>query len=97
VSHGTGRTRLLPWTGEGGKPCHLVTDGSGPLSRLADTVECVQLGMAEDLLGHAADLLADHRATPEQLRFLLTRMCESLTDVHRIARSRGARLDPPGG
>ncbi|MFB7507091.1 hypothetical protein [Streptomyces broussonetiae] len=85
-------TRLLPWTGHGGKPCYLVTDGSGQMSRIADTVERVQLGMARDLLGHAADLLADDRPTPAQLRFLLARMSEALTAVHRIAQSRGARL-----
>ncbi|MBX7546686.1 hypothetical protein ABZX95_08385 [Streptomyces sp. NPDC004232] len=84
--------RLLPWAGSEGKPCILVTDGSGPLSKVADTVESVQLGMAADLLGHAAELMADHRATSAQLRFLLARMREALTDVHRIAASRGARL-----
>ncbi|MFB7504570.1 hypothetical protein [Streptomyces broussonetiae] len=89
-----GRTtaRLLPWAGSEGKPCYLVTDGTGPLSRVADALEAVQLGMAADLLGHAADLMADHRATPAQLRFLLARMREALADVHRIAESRGARL-----
>ncbi|WP_086559602.1 hypothetical protein [Streptomyces africanus] len=84
--------RLLPWAGEEGKPCYLITDGTGRLSQLADTVEAVQLGMADDLLEHAVDLLADHRATPDQLRFLLTRMSEALNDVRRIAVSRGARL-----
>lgn len=59
---------------------------------MADNVERVQLDMAGELLGHAADLLADRRATAPQLRFLLARMTESLTDVHRIAESRGARL-----
>lgn len=92
---GIERPRLLPWTGGGGKPCYLVTDGTGHLSRVADTVEAVQLGMAGDLLDHAADLLADPRATPDQLRFLLARMREALTDVHRIAESRGARLPAP--
>ncbi|KUL44679.1 hypothetical protein [Streptomyces regalis] len=84
--------RLLPWAGEGGKPCYLDTDGTGCLSRMADTIERVQLGMAGDLLEHAADILADRRATPAQLRFLLARMNEALTDVCRIAESRGARL-----
>ena len=94
--------RLLPWAGPEGKRCYLVTDGTGRLSRMADTVERVQLEMADDLLHHAADLLADRRATPAQLRFLLSRMHEALTDVHRIAESRGARLpasaleDPDG-
>ncbi|EPD60358.1 MULTISPECIES: hypothetical protein [unclassified Streptomyces] len=92
------RPRLLPWSDADGKPCYLVTDasGSGPLSRIADNVESVQLGMAGDLLDHAADLLDDDRATAPQLRFLAARLTESLHDVHRIARSRGARLSVPG-
>ncbi|KUM69384.1 hypothetical protein [Streptomyces curacoi] len=84
--------RLLPWAGEGGKPCYLDTDGTGRLSRMADTVERVQLGMADGLLDHVADMLADQRTTPAQLRFLLARTSEALTDVRRIAESRGARL-----
>jgi hypothetical protein len=91
VSGGT-TARLLPWAGADGKPCYLVTDGTGPLSEMADTIESLQLGMAADLLGHADDLMADHRATSAQLRFLLARMREALTDAHRIAASRGARL-----
>ncbi|WP_373559139.1 hypothetical protein [Streptomyces sp. SA15] len=54
--------------------------------------ESVQLGMAGELLDHAADMLADHKATSVQLRFLAARMSEALRDVHRIAESRGARL-----
>lgn len=84
--------RLLPWPGPEGKPCYVVTDGVGYVSRMADTVESVQLGMADGLLRHAADLLSEHRATSAQLRFLLARMSESLADVCRIAESRGARL-----
>ncbi|MFF4744326.1 hypothetical protein ACGF3K_20070 [Streptomyces sp. NPDC047980] len=87
--------RLLPWTGAGGKPCYVIGDGVGHVSRLADDIEAVQLGMAADLLDHARDLLADRRATDAQLRFVVARMIEALRDVHRIARSRGARL--PGG
>jgi hypothetical protein len=40
-------------------------------------------------------MLADRRATSAQLRFLLARMSEALTDVRRIAESRGARLSVP--
>jgi hypothetical protein len=90
--NGAGGARLLPWTGDGGKPCYLVSDGTGPASRVADTVESVQLDMAGELLDHAADMLADRRATLAQLRFLVARMSEALTDVRRIAQSRGARL-----
>ncbi|MER5937867.1 hypothetical protein ABT121_11150 [Streptomyces sp. NPDC001928] len=59
---------------------------------MADAVERVQLDMANALLEHAADILADRRVTPAQLRFLLARMSEALTDACRIAESRGDRL-----
>ncbi|MGW0879419.1 hypothetical protein [Streptomyces sp. NPDC002671] len=97
AANGATGARLLPWAGSEGKPCYLVTDGAGYLSKVADTVESVQLGMATDLLDHAADMLADHRATSAQLRFLLGRMSEALTAVHRIAQSRGDRLPCPAG
>jgi hypothetical protein len=90
----TTRPRLLPWSNRDGNPCYLITDGTGTshLSRVADNVEAVQLGMAGDLIDHAADLLDDSKATAPQLRFLAARLTESLHDVHRIARSRGDRL-----
>lgn len=77
------------------KPAYLLADGTGYLTRVADNIESVQLGMASDLLDHAADMLADDKATPAQLRFLLARMRESLTDVHRVAKSRDTRLPEP--
>lgn len=92
---GRGEARLLPWVGPEGKRCYVVTDGVGYVSRVADTVERLQLGMADGLLDHAAEMLADRRATSAQLRFLLARMAESLADVRRIAESRGARLPVP--
>jgi hypothetical protein len=55
--------RLLPWMAEQGKPCYVVGDGTGYVSRLADDIESIQLGMAGDPLGHARDLLADRRVT----------------------------------
>lgn len=93
----TGVGRLLPWSSPDGKPCYLVGDGTGYVSRVADDVESVQLGMAADLLDHVDDLLADRRATPEQLRYVVARLAEALRDVHRIARSRGARPGGAGG
>ncbi|PSM43912.1 hypothetical protein C6Y14_09545 [Streptomyces dioscori] len=87
--------RLLPWAGDDGKPCYLIGDGKGHLSRTADRIESLQLGMSAGLLDHAADLLADRRATADQLRYLAARLAEALTDVHRIAESRGARVPPP--
>ncbi|MGW5649774.1 hypothetical protein [Streptomyces humi] len=84
--------RLLPWTGADGKPCYLVGDGEGHVSRLADQIESLHLGMADGLLDHAAALLAEQRLTGDELRYLARRLSESLSDVKRVAESRGARL-----
>nr|WP_030935929.1 hypothetical protein [Streptomyces sp. NRRL B-24720] len=94
--HEPGVFRLVPWTGAGGKPSYVLTDGTGHVSRIADSVESIQLSMAEDLLGHATDLLADRRTGAVELRFLAGRLSESLRDVVRIAESRVARLEVPG-
>ncbi|WP_326581946.1 hypothetical protein OG250_23950 [Streptomyces sp. NBC_00487] len=83
--------RLLPWAGLEGKPCYLITDDQGgPISRLADGTESIQLGMGTELLAHAQDLLPD---TPRgELRFLAERLAEALGDALRVAESRGRRL-----
>lgn len=88
----SGTVRLLPWARADGSPCYAVGDGTGYVSRMADGVESIQLGMADDLLGHADVLLADRRVTGGELRFLAARLTESLRDVKRVAESRGARL-----
>lgn len=81
---GSGEVRPLPWAGAEGKPCHLLTDGADPLSRVADGIEHVQLGTA-------ADLPAGRRGTVDRLRYLLGCVHETLTDARRIAEGRGAR------
>ncbi|GGV63256.1 hypothetical protein [Streptomyces massasporeus] len=87
--------RLLPWTGADGKPCYLVGDGTGYVSRLADEIEDVRIDMADALLGHADELLAERRVTSGELHYLARRLSESLRDVKRVAESRGARLAHP--
>ncbi|MEU3191097.1 hypothetical protein ABZ686_10735 [Streptomyces sp. NPDC006992] len=87
--------RLLPWTSPEGKPCYLIGEGGGRVSRAADDVEDAQLDMAAGLLDHAADMLSDDRATAPQLHYLAARMAESLHQVCRVAESRGARLPAP--
>lgn len=84
--------RRLPWSTLEGNPCYLVGSATGFLSKVADNIESVQLGMAGDLLGHTGDLLANPKATPEEVRFVAARLTESLREVHRIAESRGDRL-----
>ncbi|MEV0638007.1 hypothetical protein AB0I77_24295 [Streptomyces sp. NPDC050619] len=83
--------RLLPWSGPDGKSSYLITDANdGPVSRLADTTESIQLNMGTQLLAHAHALLPD--TPPGDLRFLAERLTEALRDALRIAESRGRRL-----
>lgn len=92
MEHGPDMIRLLPWTGPEGKPCYVLGDGNGYVSRMADDIESIQLGMAGDLLGHAVGLLGDRKVTGAELHFLASRLTESLREVKRVAESRGARL-----
>ncbi|MFF2513323.1 hypothetical protein [Streptomyces sp. NPDC058086] len=86
------RLRLLPWTTPEGKPCYLSTDSDGSrLSLLADDIEAAQLDSGEQVLAGAKAILADPKAGERAVRFALTRATESLTDVLRIAISRGER------
>lgn len=56
--------RLLPWSSPDGKPCYVAGDGTGFVSRTADTVEATQLGSAAELIGEARAVLAGRRWTP---------------------------------
>src|SRR5215470_1005539 len=85
--------RLLPWSGREGKACYLSTDDRGGyLSRLADNIEAVQLGMAAELLKQASESLDDEDADAEELRCLAKSLIAALSDVHRVATSRGHLL-----
>ncbi|WP_194238615.1 hypothetical protein, partial [Streptomyces spongiae] len=91
------RTRLLPWTGAFGQPCYLIEDGTGDgtLSRIADRVETLQLGLAEQLHEQAWELLATHDAPDQRVRHLAEQLAQALGDTLLIAESRGARLGQP--
>lgn len=83
--------RLLPWVGDAGKACYLVSDSvGGPVSRLADATEAIQLGMGHELLADAREMLPD--SPGGELRFLAERLSEALADALRVAESRGRRL-----
>ena len=85
--------RLLPWPTEEGKPAFLAPGSEGGyLSRLADEVEAVQLGMGTEVLNHAAWVLNDPNASGSELRYVGARLSECLTDALRVAESRGRRL-----
>ncbi|MFE7813963.1 ATP-binding protein [Streptomyces sp. NPDC057433] len=84
--------RLLPRSGVHDRPCLLFTDGEGPVSRLADRVENVQLGLAGRLLGRTRDLLAAGGATGSDLGPLAGQLADALADVLLVAESRRRRL-----
>ncbi|MFE9055452.1 hypothetical protein [Streptomyces mutabilis] len=85
--------RLLPWSGPDGKPCYLSTDDSdGYMSRLADNIEAVQLGMAADLVEQVSAVLGNRDADLEDARRMLTEVTGALRDVLRVANSRGHLL-----
>ncbi|MFE9763202.1 hypothetical protein ACFYPC_01500 [Streptomyces sp. NPDC005808] len=88
--------RLLPWTGTDGKRCYLLGDGTGTgvLSRHADHIEAVQLGLAGKLLDRARQLtdVLDTNAQTDQLGLLASQLTLALHDALLIAESRGARL-----
>ncbi|MGW1545660.1 hypothetical protein [Streptomyces sp. NPDC002346] len=90
--------RLLPWEGLNGQRAYLATDNpNGFLSRLADDLEEVQLGTGAAVLDHSRHLLDDPRASAVELRYVVARLSECLTDALRVAESRGARLPVPEG
>ncbi|MEW2396882.1 hypothetical protein [Streptomyces sp. NPDC046862] len=89
-AHGTPPSRLLPWPSPEGKPCFLVTDNNGSrLSRLADNLEAVQLATGTDVLGLARKVLDDPASPYTEVRYAGLRLAECLTDVLRVAESRG--------
>jgi hypothetical protein len=84
--------RLLPWAGPDGKPAFLVAGGDGGvIARAADEREEMITRTAAVLIRHAADLLGGE-ATPDQLRFTVRELHESLSDVLCVAVSREMRL-----
>ncbi|MFC7984312.1 ATP-binding protein [Streptomyces sp. NPDC057336] len=89
MSDGTGRVRLLPGAGGYGRPALLITDGDGPVSRIADHMEAVQLGLGERLLGRARELLEGPRPGGRELRSLAGQLADALADALSIAGARG--------
>ncbi|GAA1350182.1 hypothetical protein [Streptomyces beijiangensis] len=88
------RARRLPWTGPEGKPCYVLGDGTGPLSRVADQIEAVQLGLARNLVTHALGTLDDPEVEYADLQTLAAHLTEALHDALLIAAGRGTRLRP---
>ncbi|MEB8342691.1 ATP-binding protein [Streptomyces endophyticus] len=86
--------RLLPWRGERGQDCYLVTDDPpdavGVVTRHADNIEFLQLGLARRLLARAEPPLP--KATAEH-PVLMRELTAALRDTLLVARCRGERLE----
>ncbi|QRX92658.1 MULTISPECIES: hypothetical protein [Streptomyces] len=88
--------RLLPWSSPEGKPCYLLAgDGTGYVSRMADRVEAEQLDSAALLIEEARQVLRERTWTPGEIHLLAADLTASLSNVRRVAVSRGARLPAP--
>ncbi|OII67482.1 hypothetical protein BJP39_01070 [Streptomyces sp. CC77] len=86
--------RLLPWTTEGGSPCYVSADEhGGTVSTFADHVEELILDAVEEAIPAAHAVLDRPTARPAELRVALNKMTRLLSDVHRVAQSRGERLE----
>ncbi len=62
--------RPLSWAGIDGKPCSFLGDGGEYVSRIADDIERLQLGMAYELLAHVTYRLDGYKATSRELLVL---------------------------
>ncbi|WP_328632179.1 ATP-binding protein [Streptomyces sp. NBC_00356] len=86
--------RLLPWRGERGQDCYLVTgyppDDAGVVTRHADNIEFLQLGLARRILARAEPPLS--MASTEQ-PLLMRELTAALRDTLLVARCRGERLE----
>ncbi|MEH0418994.1 hypothetical protein [Streptomyces sp. B21-083] len=58
-------------------------------------MESAQLGLAGELVQEAQHTLDGRRWTPGELHLLAVQLTEALTNIHRIAVSRGACLPAP--
>ncbi|WP_331279936.1 hypothetical protein [Streptomyces sp. e14] len=67
------------------------------MSTLADGIEAVQLGMGEELLEHAREVLTPgaRALSATEHRWLASRLAEALTDAARVAESCGQRIPDP--
>ncbi|MBQ1122281.1 hypothetical protein [Streptomyces sp. B15] len=91
--------RLLPWTTEFGKPCYLSGDLDSTVSCYADELEEAQLADGDRALKRFLFVYGDDekaRADDETTR-AATETAAALSNVLRVADSRGARLPDNSG
>lgn len=84
--------RLLPWSEPDGSPCRLEADEGSSLMLLADELEAAQLSMALTVLDSTKRYLRHEQVPAVELRYLANQLAIALSDVVRVAQSRGERL-----
>jgi hypothetical protein len=62
---------------------------------LADELESVRLGVGRELLGYVRRTLAEAQPGEAELTGMVAHLSMALTDVLRVAESRGGRLGVP--
>ncbi|MBO8194107.1 hypothetical protein ITI46_20940 [Streptomyces oryzae] len=91
--------RLLPWTTESGKPCYLSGDPDSTVSCYADELEEAQLADGDRALKRFLFVYGDEgrKGADEEKTRAATETAAALSNVLRVADSRGARLPGDSG
>ncbi|MGP3989143.1 sulfatase [Streptomyces sp. 3N207] len=87
-----GELRLLPWTTGSGKPCYLSGTPDSLLSCYADELEEAQLEEGHRALKRILPLLARQTGADDETARATRKAALALSNVIRVADSRGARL-----
>ncbi|NEB57394.1 hypothetical protein G3I48_34740 [Streptomyces griseus] len=88
------RLRRLPWTGPDGK-AEYVSPGEGVISEIADSTEAHIISMARDDVAYARSMVDRPEVSRAELRSLVCKLADSLTEVASVAELRGERLSEP--
>ncbi|GAA2605262.1 hypothetical protein GCM10009863_18480 [Streptomyces axinellae] len=88
--------RLLPWSTDSGKPCYLNGEPGSPLSFYADELEDAQLEDGGRALKRIMEILdRGPAAGDDETTLAVKEAAAALSNVLRVADSRGARLPDP--
>lgn len=84
--------RLLPWSTASGNPCYLSSTGDSMLALFADELEDAQLEDADRALRRIAEILDASQMEGAATALAVKEAATALSNVLRVADSRGARL-----
>ncbi|WP_405804809.1 hypothetical protein [Streptomyces sp. NBC_01187] len=84
--------RLLPWVTDAGNPCYLSGEADSVLAVYADELEDAQLADGARALRRIVELLDNVAAADDETAQTVKEAAAALSNVLRVADSRGARL-----